>query len=91
MDSPENKAIIDRMLSDIRELKSAFPKNEDGEPDYLLHRAYHKEEKLEKENAEKRKENVKTNILTWGCIGIIAVVLTTIIQHPSILLSILSK
>lgn len=64
----------------IRNLESAFPKDEENNTDYIGHRQFHRKAlRREKEEIE-TKAALKKNILTWASIGILSIIASSFAQ-----------
>lgn len=77
---------LEAVEEEVRHIKSAFIKNEYGDPDYSGHRAYHREANNDEMASKKRSSDIKTNILTWLIGAVITVLLANVFQlNPEIL------
>lgn len=83
--------IIQELVQDVRDIKSAFPKDEDGEPDYAGHKVFHKDQVSLEEEAKRRKKTLLSNIFTWLAIGICTLILSKLQIDPELIKLILGK
>lgn len=81
---PSDRELIEDIQRDIKEIKTAFPRDEEGSPNYVEHRLFHRDELDVKESNKVKKDRVFSNVITWVVIG----TLTLVINH---LLPLLSK
>lgn len=76
-----DKERIDKLEADIKALTSAFLKDDDGSPDFIGHRIFHKTVEEEAEDNRRKKADVATNITTWAVTGLITVLITLLAQN----------
>lgn len=68
----------------IHKLESAFPKDEEGNTDYVGHRNFHKDQKDSAKQYKDSKAAIFRNILTWAAIGIATIILNSMIDGKSL-------
>jgi len=73
-------ARIDRLVREIEDIETAFPKDDESHPDYAGHRSYHRVQMKKDEQNDESIAALKRNILTWAAIGILTVVASTVVQ-----------
>jgi hypothetical protein len=76
MEHPDRE-LIESMQREIKDIKSAFVKDNSGETDYAEHRIFHKHIQDQAEGNKNKKDKIFSNVITWAVIG----GLTILINH----------
>lgn len=85
------KELYQELAREVRalsqKLESAFPKDDEGEPDYAAHRIFHKKQAIEEDEYRASKSKVVTQIISWLLIGIFTIIASSLFNTyiPTIL------
>lgn len=72
--------IIQELKALNQKLESAFPKDDDGEPDYASHRLFHKKQSQDEAEYKASKAKVIRDISSWLIIGILTIIGSALVQ-----------
>jgi hypothetical protein len=86
-----DRELLEKIDTNVNSIMGAFPKGNDGRPDYLGHVIYHRMRKDEQEDNRKSKSQVKSNIVSWAVIGIITAIISYVLNNPGIIIGYLGK
>jgi hypothetical protein len=85
-DKEDINQILERHDIDIKSIKAAFHKDEQGDPDYISHRMFHRAQAEDDYETRNRKSEIMANIVTWAVIGLITLLASNFLQYlPKIL------
>jgi hypothetical protein len=77
----EVQAIRTELVEFKRDVTKAFPKDEEGLPDYSGHRKFHAQEAREDAKKEEYKTHFAKKLYAWAGIGAVGFVLSAVIQY----------
>lgn len=63
-----------------KDVNKAFPKDEDGQPDYIGHRKYHEKEIKQDDKLGEYKTDFVKKLLQWAGIGFIGFILISVLD-----------
>lgn len=86
-----DRQILEEIQDCVKDIRSAFLKNDDGDPDYAGHRHYHKVKVEEAKEVKTKKDKITSDLLTWAIIGLITLILSELIRSGPGILSFLGK
>lgn len=64
-----------------QKVESAFVKDEDGEPDYIGHKLFHKKQNDSADEYSRHRAKILREIVTWVAIGILSIVGNSLFQQ----------
>ena len=77
----EVQAIRTELVEFKRDVNKAFPKDEDGLPDYVAHRKTHDRQNKEDEKLDEYKTDFAKKILGWAGIGTLGFLLAAVLNY----------
>ena len=77
----EVSAIRSELVEFKRDVNQAFPKDEDGLPDYISHRKGHEKQNKEDEKLDEYKTDFAKKILGWAGIGTLGFLLAAVLNY----------
>ena len=75
------QAIRSELVEFKRDVNKAFPKDEDGIPDYAGHRKIHERQNKESEKLDEYKTDFAKKILGWAGIGTLGFLLAAVLNY----------
>ena len=66
--------VLGELKSINHKLESAFPRDDDGEPDYASHKIFHKKQVEDEKQYKESRAKVIRDIASWITIGILTMV-----------------
>lgn len=75
------QAIRSELVEFKRDVNRAFPKDDDGLPDYLGHRKQHDKQNKEDEKLDEYKTAVAKKVLAWAGIGTLGFLLAAVLNY----------
>lgn len=77
MEQRSDRELLEALERDVKAIKAAFTRDDDGSPDYSEHRLFHKTQHDQVGAIKARNNKVFSNVITWAIIG----ALTLAINH----------
>lgn len=75
------QAIRSELVEFKRDVSKAFPKDEDGLPDYIGHRKGHEKQNKEEEKLDEYKTDFAKKFLGWAGIGTLGFLLAAVLNY----------
>lgn len=86
-----DRELLEKIDANVNSIMGAFPRGDDGRPDYIGHVIYHRNKKEEQDDNRQNKLDIKSNLRSWAIIGVVTAIISYLLNNPGIIIGYLGK